>query len=44
MSIKETTGHIAEVLHQVSGLQDFEERVCSYYCLSTWFVNQINPG
>lgn len=43
MNIKETTSHIAEILHQVSGLPDFEERVCAYYCLSSWFVNQINP-
>lgn len=43
MGIKEATKSIAEVFHQVSGLQNFEERVCSYYCLSTWFLSQVNP-
>lgn len=43
MEIKDTIRKIAEVFHQVSGLPDFEERLCSYYCASTWLLNQINP-
>lgn len=41
--IKETTKHIASMFHRVSGLPDLEEKICSYYCLSTWFIPQINP-
>lgn len=41
--MKETVSLIGSAFHQVSGLGEFEEQVCSYYCLSTWFLNQINP-
>lgn len=34
---------IAGVLHRVSGLPPFEERLCAYYVLSTRFVKQLNP-
>ena len=43
MEIKEIARQISGIFHQVSGLQDFEELLCSYYCLSTWLLNQINP-
>jgi len=43
MNTKETAERIASIFHQVSGLPDFEERLASYYCLSTWFLDQINP-
>lgn len=41
--IQEVINSIGSIFHQVSGLEEFEERVCSYYCLSTWLVDQINP-
>ena len=41
--IRKVVDSIGSIFHQVSGLGDFEERVCSYYCCSSWFVNQINP-
>jgi len=43
MDIKQTVNLIGSIFHQVSGLGNFEEQVCAYYCLSTWFLNQINP-
>lgn len=41
--IKELIDNIAATLHQVTGLNEFEERMCAYYCLATWHTNQINP-
>ena len=43
ITIKGVTRRIASMFHQVSGLPDFEERACSYYCVATWCLNQINP-
>jgi len=42
-SIKSVVGQIAAMFHQVSGLPDFEELTCAYYCLSTYFVDKTNP-
>lgn len=41
--IKEIVDNIAAILHLVAGLDEFEERMCAYYCLDTWCINQINP-
>ena len=43
VDIKDTVRKIAEVIHKVSGLRDFEGLMCAYYCLATWFLKQINP-
>jgi hypothetical protein len=42
-AIKETIDNIVGIFHQVSGLRPLEERISAYYCLSTWFLNKINP-
>jgi len=41
--IREIVDAIAATLHLVTGLDGFEERMCAYYCLATWCINQINP-
>ena len=41
--INEIVDNIAATLNLVTGLNEFEERVCAYYCLATWCINQINP-